>query len=265
MKKLTLIGLATVFVWMTTAFSCGHSNSTPDPNRGFDIQTQVSFSNGSSIPQGGNAQGVFLSGAGTSGTVNSFNRSVNPGITQIPGAKVPGIWRLAFGPSFPGDACLGFVITERNVSSGSREVLQCPGRYFGFVATSDTIDALNPPATVDITGNGSDTLSGTPMVAFYDEFGNVIASTSATQLLYTDGTVSGVRVGVSNLSQAYDGIYNAVVHNVNPDGTWEIVGSATVTVYGNPPPVDPGGGGGSDCNNQPRDRDQLPCDGPATY
>lgn len=266
MRKITMIGLAVMFVWMTTAFSCHRSNRTPDPNRGFDIQTQVGFPNGLIILQGGNAQGQFISGSGTSGTVTSFNRNVFPGITQIVGAKVPGVWRLAFGPAFSGDACLAYVIDDRNVSSGSRELLTCPGRFFGFVATADTIDALNPPATVDVTGSGSDTLYGTPVVAFYDEFGTVVASTSATELLYTNGAVSGVRVSVSDLSQAYDGTYNAVVNNVNPDGTWDTVGSAAMTVYGNPPPPpeDPGGGGGGGgCTTQPSDQPQLPCD--ATY
>lgn len=253
-----------MMMWVTMGAFCHHNNSTPDPNRGFDIQTQVRFPNGLIILTGGNAQGQFLSGSGTSGTVTSFNRNVFPGITQIPGAKVPGTWRLAFGPAFFGDSCLGFVVRDVNVSSGSLESLTCPGRFFGFAATADTINALNPPATVDITGNGSDTLTGTPIVAFYDEFGNVITSTSATQLLYTDGTVSGLRVGVSDLSQAYDGIYNAVVNNVRPDGTWDTVGSATVTIYGNPPPP-PDTGGEPDCRNQPPNQDQLPCDTDINY
>jgi len=261
MKKQTIIGLAVILIWSTTAFTCHRSNSTPDPNRGFDIQTQVQFPNGLVILQGGNAQGQFQSGPGTSGTITSFNRNVNPGITTISGAKVPGVWRLAFGPAFFGDSCLTFVVSDRNVSLGSREELTCPGRFFGFTAAADTIDAFNPPPTVDITGNGSETLYGTPMIAFYNEFGNVVASTSANQLLYTDGAVSGVRVGVSDLSQAYDGIYNVVVHNVNADGTWETVGSAAITIYGNPPPPpDPGGGGGGGCEQSPPDQPQLECD-----
>jgi len=265
MKKITGISLAVLLAWSAAGFSCGGNNNTSNPNRGFDIQTQVQFPNGLVILQGGNAQGQFQSGPGTSGTVTSFNRNVNPGITTISGAKVPGVWRLAFGPAFFGDSCLTFVVENRNVSSGSLERLTCPGRFFGFTATADTIDAFNPPATVDITGSGSETLYGTPMIAFYNEFGNVVASTPANQLLYTDGAVSGVRVGVSDLSQVYDGIYSAVVHNVQADGTWEIVGSASVTVYGNPPPPpDPGGGGGG-CEPQPQNQEQLPCDTYNTY
>lgn len=99
------------------------------------------------------------------------------------------------------------------------------------------------------------------MLAYYDEFGNMVASSSANQLLYGGkaGYVTGILATLPDISQVYDGVYTVAVYNVNVDGTWEMVGSATVNIYGNPPPIF-GGGGGGECDPPPLGQVQLPCD-----
>ena len=236
MKKLSILLAIVIFAYFSLGFSCG--NPTPDPTQGFYIIVRA---NG--IQTGAQVQGTYLSGSPTQGTVSSFNYpSINGvGLTPVQGARVPGTWRLTYGPSFDGGSlCLGFLTTDRTVSPGSQETLNCIPRYFSFTAYPDSIDALNPPATVDVTGAGSENLTGIPMIAFYDELGNVAASGPASALLYDkDGVVAGVRVNVSTLSQAYDGTYTGLIHNVNSDGSWEVVAAAAITVYGNPAPPPP--------------------------
>jgi len=256
MKKLTVFFTMLMLVCLSLASGCG-GNPTPDPNQGFFIRVTA---NG--IQTGAQVSGQFISGNPTQGTVSQFNfQSINGvGLTPVTGARVPGTWRLTYGPDFSGGSlCLGILTVDRNVGPGSQETLPCVPRFFSFTASPDAINA-NSQTTVDVTGNGSENLFGTPMIAFYDEFGNVVASGPATQLLYTNGVVSGVRVNVTDISQAYDGTYTALVHNVHGDGSWEVIGAVAITVFGNPPPPPPppdDGGGG--CGQEQPGEPQLPC------
>lgn len=241
MKKLTMVFMVLMFVWVTMAFRCGR-NSTPNPNQGFFARVTA---NG--IPTGADLQGSLVGGNPTVGTLSQFPRTslFGVGFTQIANTRLPGTWRLTTSPGFSGGSlCLGIETVDRNISLSEQITLPCRPLFFSFTASPSAVNALSPPPTIDVTGNGSDSLYGTPMIAFYDEFGNVAASGPANQLLYNNGVVSGVRVNVSDLSQAYDGTYTGLVHNVRADGTWEVIGAAAITVYGNPPPPDDGGGGG---------------------
>lgn len=265
MKGIQITIVLTLLVCFGSLFvSCdgGDGGSSSDPNRGFDILTYaVAPITGTIVPSGGNVQGNFLSGAGTYGTVTTFNREHSGvGILRIPGAKVPGTWRLAFGPSFiSGSLCLTYSTVDLNVNLGSEERLYCPGRFAGLTATPNTVDSLNPPASITFSGKGIEAVYGTPTLAFYDEYGNVVASSPAAQLLYApDNEIEAVSVTIPDLSQVYDGVYTVVVHNINPDGSWEVVGAAPITIYGNPPPPPPSDGDGG-CQQPPLDLAQLPC------
>jgi hypothetical protein len=167
---------------------------------------------------------------------------------------------LVYGAGFEPSLCLGVETTDRNVSLGSREELECRPRFFSFTSSPDLINALSPPATITFTGEGIENVYGSPMLAFYNEFGNVAAYASASQVILESGEIEGLILNTPpEISQVYDGIYTVAIHNINPDGSWEIIGAAPVTIYGNPPPPPPppdeGGGGGS----QPPDQPQLPC------
>lgn len=143
----------------------------------------------------------------------------------------------------------------------SVEKLTCPGSFFGFTATPNSLDALNPPATVTFSGEGIKNLFGEPVLAFYNEFGVVVASTQAVQSLSFSGggEIEGVSVAVPDISQVLDGTYTIVVHNVNADGSWTIIGAASVTIFGNPPPLEPPPPEEDPCEPVLQDQPVLPC------
>ncbi len=249
-----------VFGCVTLLFvGCSGGNgggNNQDPNRGFDVQILAN-----NIPTVARVSGVFLNGSGTFGSVTTFNNVETSGVgyTQIVNAKVPGTWRLTYGPSiFGGSLCLGVATEDQSANLGSLVRLNCVPRFYGFTASPETIDALNPPATISFSGKGIENLVGTPVLAYYDEFGNVVASSTSNQLLYSNGEPESVSANVPNLSLVYDGVYTVAIHNINPNGTWELIGAATMTVYGNPPPP-PTGGGGDDCDPSFPNLQQLPC------
>lgn len=234
----------------------GGGGNNQDPNRGFDVLILAN-----NIPTSGRVVGQFQSGSGTYGSRTSFDEVTNGGVWRISSAKVPGTWRMAYGPDFSGSSlCLGVQVVDRNVSLGSLEHLHCVPRFYSFTASPDTIDALNPPATVTFSGKGIENIHGMPTLAFYNEFGQVVASTTANQLLWENGEIEGLTVNVPDISEVYDGTYTIAVHNVQADGSWEIIGAAPITIYGNPPPPPPPPPGGGGCEQAPPDQPQLPCE-----
>ena len=254
---LIAFGCATLF--SVGCSSGGSGGNNQDPNRGFYVQVTAA-----NIPTIARVQGQFQSGSGTTtGTVTSFAplEIGGAGFTPIPNAKVPGTWRLTYGPSiFGGSLCLTNATVDRNVSLGSFETLPCLPRFYSFTASPNIIDALAPPSSIAFTGKGISSLNGTPMLAYYNEFGYVVASTPASQLNYNgSGIVDGISVNVPDLSNAYDGEYTVAVHNVEANGTWEIIGAAPVTIYGNPPPPMPTPTP-NDCFSSPPGHDQFPCE-----
>jgi hypothetical protein len=258
MKRKLIMLTFTLFVAMGS--HC--DGPTPDPNAGFKITT-LANSFGLMIPTSGEVQGILLNTTGNpTGDVTSFDVQHGGGTLVIPRAKVPGYWRLRLLPAFNGTSLCAFPVTEEpHVGLNENITLVCEARFFRYTASPDTIDALNPPATVAINGDGINTTYGTPMVAFYDEFGGVAAWVPASQIIWRKGTARGVMVSIPQLNLVYDGMYTVVVHNIRSDGSWEAVGATPVTVFGNPPPPPPPPGGGGDgdggCTSTP---DQLPCE-----
>src|SRR5690242_11175217 len=126
MRRLSWFSTKLTPVLVVLGFACGHS-PTPDPNLGFYLMVRA---NG--IQTGAHVSGNYLSGNSTQGTVSSFDYpSINGvGLQPVTGARVPGTWRLNYGPSFDGGSlCLGFLTTDRTVSPGSQEVLNCIPRF----------------------------------------------------------------------------------------------------------------------------------------
>lgn len=270
MKKVSLIIIVLVLSW--TIVSCDDDGgvSTPNPNAGFRVLTYAGTPT-AFIPTAARVEGQFLQANGTTtGTVESFVRDHGGvGYLIIDGARVPARWRLTLGPNVVGGGslCLTFATTERNVSLNSEEWLFCPPRFFSFTASPNSINALNPPATITFSGKGVESVYGEPTLAFYNEFGYVIASTQVqpNQLLWANGEIEGLQVSIPDITQVYDGTYTVAVHNIRADGSWEVIGAATVTIYGNPPPPPPPPPGGGGCEQPPPDQPQLPCDQPQQY
>jgi hypothetical protein len=262
-----MIGLVFILAWVSTATHCDDDPpATPDPNAGFRIQTFArSQTNNVVFPTAAQVFGQFLQPNGsTTGTLESFNLS-HSGVGQLiaSGAKVPATWRLTIGPNIPGGGslCLTFATSDHNVSLNSLVELVCPGLFAGFTASPDSLDALNPPATITFSGKGLDNAFGEPALAFYDEYGYVVASTQATQSLWVGDEIEGVAVTLPDISQVYDGVYAIAIHNIKADGTWELVGGSHVTIYGNPPPPPPPPPGGGGCEEPPPpEQPLLPCE-----
>lgn len=271
MKRITnsvfvlICGLASLFI---ANCSGGGGSGTPNPNAGFRMQTWAANQGQSGnilFPTAAQVHGQFLQATGsTTGTLETFNLSHNGiGYLVASGTRVPAIWRLTLGPNIPGGGslCLTFATSDRNVSLNSLVDLVCPGRFTGFTASPDSIDALNPPSAITFSGKGIDNAYGEPALAFYDEFGNVVASTHASQTLWDGNETEGIVVAIPDISQVHDGVYAIAIHNINLDGSWDLIGGALVTIYGNPPPPPPPPPGGGECEEPPPpDLPQLPCE-----
>jgi hypothetical protein len=265
MRRITIALLILVIVWSISACGSG-GGGTPDPNAGFRFLTYAIGPNNVRIPTSANVNGQLLEVQGaTTGTVESFNRNHSGvGFLIIQGARVPARWRVRIGPDFLGSLCLFQVFEDLNLSLNSQEDLECPGRFTGFTASPDSIDAQNPPMTIGFYGEGVNNLYGEPALAFYDELGNVVASTQAqpNQLFWSGPEIAGFQVTLPSISDVYDGVYTVVVHNIDAKGQWEVVGAAAVTIYGNPipPPPPPPDDPGPECGQQSPDLPQLPCE-----
>ena len=180
---------------------------------------------------------------------------------MITGARVPAAWQFRLGPNFvPGSLCLQATFTNLNMSLNSVGTLRCPGTFVGFTASPESINALSPPPTMIFSGKGISNVYGQPALSFYDEFGNLVASTQSTQSIWNGNVIEGLVGAVPDLTLVNDGDYTIAVHNVRPDGSWEIIGAAPVTIYGNPPPPPPPPPPGGGCEQPPPDQPQLPCE-----
>lgn len=256
----------TLFCSLCFLFISCSPTPNPSPNAGFSVTTYAGTPS-SRIPTAGTVNGQFLYAIGnTTGNLEYFNHIHNGiGIYPIAQAKSPARWSLSLGPDLLGGSlCLTYSTVERDVATGSIQPLYCAPRYFSFTASPNSIDALNPPATITFDGKGIDNLYGEPTLAFYDESGNVVASTQATQSLWSGNEIEGFVVSTPNISGVYDGIYTVVVHNVLSDQSWDVIGAATITIYGNPlPPIEPPPGGGG-CEPPQPDMPALPCE-PGNY
>ncbi len=252
MKKILCVLLMATTIIGFAGCSGGGNNS--DPNRGFDLEIYaVSPFNGVRIQTGARLQGQLLaSNSQTTGTIDNFTQDINGvGLTRITGAKAPGTWRFTYpvSPIVP-TLCLGITVADRNVSRGQLVPLDCQGRaFFAFSASPDVIEYENPPTSLTLSGDGMENVQGNPAIALYDSQGTFISSTVPNSYIWNGTELEGVVVSLSDLSQAYNGIYTITVNNVNSDGSWDLVGAANISVFGYPPPPPPDGGDPCDPNS----------------
>lgn len=149
--------------------------------------------------------------------------------------RVPAVWNFARS----GGHCGIIFNIIQAVSCGQEAPLVCNQVGTVFSMSPNAIDVNAPPATATLTGQGLDATYGMPIVEFYDEYGSYLDVTTASAVS-ADGT--WLEASVPNLTGAYSGTYTVVIVNQTPDGTRNVVGTATVWVYGNdmpPPPPDP--------------------------
>lgn len=236
-KKATIVLIVIVLMFVSMGYSCGGGSS--NPNRGFDVRLVVRFlrtgGGGYDLPSQGSVSGVFLypTSQNTIGTITSFDVFVNH-VRNIPGAKVPGRWRFS-GHTLDPRCTTFFYLIERNVRIGETETFWCESYAPPFIASPENIDVNSAPSTITIIGDGLSADNGAPKIAIYDPSGNLLTSLSAN----TVNTEKG-RLTIStptNMSQ--NGNYLLIVHNVQADGSWQVVGVANILVTGNPTPDPP--------------------------
>ena len=75
-----------------------------------------------------------------------------------------------------------------------------------------------------------------PVVEFYDEYGTFIGQQVAASVA---GDGSWLQSPAPNLAGVYSGVYTVVITNIDWDGGRNVVGTATVWVYGNDMPLPP--------------------------
>lgn len=237
MRKLRNIFALAVLACAISVAGCFHDDDSSS-NGGFKVRTKVIYNADFSLLQGGNVDGQHLADrSGASGSVYSFNVFTPSGTdqgTSVEGARAPARWR--FNVNIPATC---FPTEERDVDRGSTQTFECFGGFVGeFSASPNSIDVQVPPPTVTISGSDMSGAYGMPSVAYYDEFGYLVAETTATAMA-SDG--SWIQANTPDLSSVYSGSYNVIVRNATADGAWNPAGVATIDVYGNdpPPPPDP--------------------------
>lgn len=239
MNKIKYFLLVVLVLFVSLGFRCGGGSN--DPMRGFDVESVVRYvdprGGGFERPTQANNLNGFITAntsSNTVGTLMNFNIGISNGYVNIRDAKVPARWLVG---AFIFDlTCARGVSNERDVGIGGKIKLACITNIPPMNASPDSIDGANPPQGIQITGGeGFSDEYGMPKVAIYNEFGqlkSVMSTTSAS-------VSKGIDMQLPNLATYYSGRYLLVVNNINADGTWSVVGSAPINIYGNDPPDPP--------------------------
>lgn len=236
MKKYK-ISLFVVLVFISAGFRCGGGGSTSDPSRGFDVKSVVRFLD----PRGGGferpamAQNVngFITANTSSNTIgfrSQFSIPTMSGFATVRDAIVPARWYVN---GFIFDLnCARIVANEKSLGIGGSITLPCETFTFPTVASPNLVNAISPPQAVNISGEGFSNEYGMPRVAIYDESGQLRATLSSS----SGNVAKGIDVQLPSLVTYYSGRYILAVNNITGDGSWQVVGTAPIIIYGNDPP-----------------------------
>jgi hypothetical protein len=169
------------------------------------------------------------------GSVQSFDITTgSDGKNHNSDWAAPGTWDFTRNGGHAGCGVRTFL--NRAISCGQTATLDC-SIIPVFAMSPDMIEINAPPATAALLGQGLSTTYGMPTIEFYDEYGSYYQQTTASSVS-ADGT--WLQTNVPSLSGLYSGVYTMVIVNATPDGSRDVVGTASVWVYGNyPPPPDP--------------------------
>jgi hypothetical protein len=156
------------------------------------------------------------------------------GTKKISDGRAPAVWIFTRSGGHTGCGIIFNMV--RAISCGQTTQLECTLTGSSFIMSPATIDANAPPATATLTGLGLNTTYGAPTVEFYDEFGTYIDGRAAIAVS-SDGT--WLEANVPSLTGAYTGSYTIVIVNATSDGSREVVGTASVWIYGIDVPIMP--------------------------
>jgi hypothetical protein len=110
----------------------------------------------------------------------------------------------------------------------------------GASVLPDSVDATGAPAQLTIAADGIDTAYGMPTLQFYNQYGALTAQTQASDVA-SDGY--SMTAWSNSLGGLPTGSYMVSVLNATPDGTGQLIGNASLYLYGGPvqkPIDDPG-------------------------
>jgi hypothetical protein len=223
-KKMTALSLAILTVLFSAA--CG-SNGSSGPT--FYVYTEA-FVNGTNQREGNvNFEGFDIGGGGYTpwDTHVGPHASDSTGYRQETNVDVPNQWSFT---RYPSPLCN----TVRNKGGwvGASQVihLTCSDSILLFNTDPSSMDAYSHPDFFTITGQSISQAYGSPRIQFYNEMGNVFATTYASAVA---GDGSWVQTPTPDLSVVYSGTYDVLVANQNPDGSYTAVGATTLEVTGN--------------------------------
>lgn len=178
--------------------------------------------------------GHFTDPASSCGNITGFDITTNgEGKFKNTDFVANGWWSFQ---RIGGHTGCGLITSAGYVACGGTAPLNCSSALaFGMAPAS--IDVNAPPATATFTGAGLSTTYGMPTIEFYDEYGTFFNQTTASSVS-AGGT--SLQAAVPNLAGLYSGTYTIVIVNATANGSRNVVGTASVWVYGNPmPPPDP--------------------------
>ena len=131
---------------------------------------------------------------------------------------------------------------------------------FNLTASPSSIDLNSPPSTATITGQSMSSTYGMPRVDYFDGYGYLIGSTTAT---YVSGDGTQLQAPVPSLSYAWSGDYLIVVTNMESNGFYaETVGRASISCWGRDRPDSDGDGYYDDEDCYPWDYTRWDCNDP---
>jgi hypothetical protein len=260
MKKLTSIFFLIVMVLVTMGQSDCDDGPPPPPATGFSIHTQNNIDTfiGRQTYDFGNVDtaGNVINDIGTAyGSVTNFRHNTDAnGRYTVNDGRVPARWHFA---EFSGP-CTNKTLND-DVTAHKEQFLICilPDYPPFFNMTPSSVDLNSPPASFTIGGAGLSTTYGMPVVEYYDEFGQLMAQTTATAVA-GDGT--WLQANTPNLYNVYSGTYIIAIRNATSQGLWEFVGTTSIDAWGRDRPLcDPYGTQEQSCWNSGGDWDSSAC------
>ncbi len=242
MKKTTALLLLVILMLATMAPSCPKINPSGIPEVGFRIITDIVTINAFGLPEHIRQSDVSIFGVryedwpGATGSVTQLPANAKTdviGIYNVNNGRAPAGWELG---EFSGP-CANQTV-RGVVNKGGVFGLDCDitGRRRFFVASPMSIDLWSPPQTMTISGETIPTTYSMPIVEYYDEDGNFVASSQAVEVA-PDG--SSLWSYTPDLSSVYSGTYTLMVRVPMADGSWDLIGGATVDAYGRDEPQPP--------------------------
>ncbi|MEP6912722.1 MAG: hypothetical protein ABI923_08205 [bacterium] len=233
-RKIRNLLVLAAFSCMAVLINCGGSSS----NTGFKVRAQnFAFGfDGSLLFVGDTSVQAFwlFDNGAAQGQTKFFGPALCVGgPCNVSDGRVPATWRII--PQ--NGACIQFLAPlDRNVTAGSTQVAKClVSAFASFAASPDSIDLLNPPATVTVTGSGISGGYGMPVIQYYDQYSGVLVASTTASNIAADG--SWLQASTPDLSSVYTGAYNIVISNVAADGTLELLGAAPISAWNRDPAV----------------------------